>query len=47
MPIPGVRPPEQAENLCGAPAFGALTADQMHQIEDILSRPDEGDAREL
>lgn len=47
MPIPGARTPEQVHDLCGALALGALTAAQMQEIEDILDRPEEGEAKEL
>lgn len=39
LPIPGYRTVAQAEENCGALAFGPLTAEQMRQIDDILERP--------
>ncbi|MCE7946797.1 MAG: aldo/keto reductase [Chloroflexi bacterium CFX4] len=38
LPIPGFRTVAQVEENCGALAFGALNADQMRQIEEILQR---------
>lgn len=38
IPIPGFRNSAQVEENCGALAFGALTADQMRQIDEILER---------
>ena len=42
MPIPGFRTPRQVHDLCDARAHGALTADQMTEIETLLARPPEG-----
>jgi aryl-alcohol dehydrogenase-like predicted oxidoreductase len=39
LPIPGFRNTAQVEENCGALAFGPLTPEQMHQIDDILERP--------
>jgi aryl-alcohol dehydrogenase-like predicted oxidoreductase len=39
LPIPGFRTVAQAEENCGALAFGPLTAEQMRQIDTILQRP--------
>ncbi|MEN9938129.1 MAG: hypothetical protein RLZZ387_4708 [Chloroflexota bacterium] len=39
LPIPGFRNVAQVEENCGALAFGPLTAEQMHQIAEILERP--------
>jgi len=38
IPIPGFRNPIQVEENCGALAFGALTQEQMRQIDEILER---------
>ena len=47
LPIPGVRTPEQAEDLCGALRFGALRQCQMAEIEAILDRAPDAGPREL
>ncbi|MBX3063719.1 MAG: aldo/keto reductase [Anaerolineae bacterium] len=36
IPIPGIRTVAQAEENAGAMKFGALTADQMRQVDEIL-----------
>ena len=38
LPIPGFRTVAQVEENCGAMEFGALTADQMKEIENLLKR---------
>ena len=38
IPIPGFRTVAQAEENCGALAFGALTEAQMRQIDEVLGR---------
>lgn len=38
LPIPGYRNTAQVEENCGALAFGALTPEQMRQIDTILER---------
>lgn len=38
LPIPGFRTVAQIEQNCGAMEFGALTADQMKEIDQILDR---------
>ena len=38
LPIPGFRTVAQVEENCGAMKFGALTAEQMNEIETLLKR---------
>ncbi|MBZ0305605.1 MAG: aldo/keto reductase [Anaerolineae bacterium] len=38
IPIPGIRTVAQVEDNAGAMRFGPLTADQMHQIDELLQR---------
>jgi aryl-alcohol dehydrogenase-like predicted oxidoreductase len=38
VPIPGFRDTAQVTENCGALTFGALSAEQMRQIDDILGR---------
>jgi aryl-alcohol dehydrogenase-like predicted oxidoreductase len=38
IPIPGIRTVKQVDENAGAMAFGALTADQMRQIDALLQR---------
>jgi aryl-alcohol dehydrogenase-like predicted oxidoreductase len=38
IPIPGFRTVAQVEDNCGALKFGALTPDQMQEIDQILGR---------
>lgn len=38
VPIPGIRTVMQAQENAGAMRFGALTADQMRQIDELLGR---------
>ncbi len=38
LPIPGFRTAAQVEENCGAMKFGALTAEQMNEIETLLKR---------
>ena len=47
LPIPGIRTPEQAQDLCGALQFGKLNAHQMEEIEAILDRAPDPGPREL
>jgi len=39
VPIPGIRTVAQVEDNAGAMKFGALTPDQMRQIDELLQRP--------
>lgn len=45
VPLPGAKTVAQAEENAGAMQFGPLPMDAMLQIEEIVSRPDEGAAR--
>ena len=38
VPIPGIRTVAQVDDNAGAMKFGALTADQMRQIDELLQR---------
>ena len=38
LPIPGFRTVAQVEENCGAMQFGALTVEQMNEIETLLNR---------
>ena len=38
LPIPGFRTVAQVEENCGAMQFGALTVEQMNEIETLLKR---------
>jgi aryl-alcohol dehydrogenase-like predicted oxidoreductase len=38
LPIPGFRIVAQVEENCGAMQFGALTVEQMNEIETLLKR---------